>query len=670
MIGASKTGCDQGGKDTRPANHAADSDLIEIKLSDQSLKLLPKGSTGADLAKSISDGLYKKAVGITINGKLNDLFAPLSHGDDVRVLTAQDPQSLELLRHSTAHVLAQAVQRIFPQAKIAIGPTIEDGFYYDFEIPDHTLTPDDLEKIEKEMTRIAAERQRLVRYQIPDVEHQLAIFRQEGEKFKAELLEEHKAENPTLYLMQDKEGKVIWNDLCRGPHLSSTALIKAFKLLKVSGSYWRGDEKREHLQRIYATAWWTKDDLDAYLKRLEEAEKRDHRKLSKALDLFSVHEEVGPGLIFWHPNLATVRSAIEDFWRAEHRKRDYQLVYTPHIASEELYQISGHLESYGENMYSPMDIDGHPYRCKPMNCPGHIMIYKSQMRSYRDLPIRLAELGTVYRYERSGVLHGMLRVRGFTQDDTHIFCTPDQLEGEINGIIDLVDTMMKVFGYSYHAYLATRPEKSLGSDEEWAMATNALESAMKKRSMQYDIDEGGGVFYAPKIDIKLFDALGREWQGPTIQVDLNLPKRFDVTYIGEDGNKHQAIMLHRTVLGSMERFVGGLIEHYAGAFPLWLAPMQVSIIPISDRHHELANHLLKLLKEADVRVHLDNRAETMNYRIREAQMQQTPYMVVIGDKEAASGQLSIRHRRHGDLGLMTPEEFLKRVQTEIKFKEH
>jgi threonyl-tRNA synthetase len=518
---------------------------ISVKLPDGSIRQLPVGSTAADLAQLISQGLYRKAVGALINGEPEprDLFTRLGDGDTVKILTAEDPEAMLLLRHSSAHVMAQAVQNIFPEAKIAIGPTIDDGFYYDFEIPGHTLAPDDLKKIEVEMKRIAESGQKLVRYDIPDVSKQLQEFNSQGEKFKAELLEEHKDHSPTLYLMQDKDGQTVWSDFCRGPHLPSTNPIKHFKLLKVSGSYWRGDEKREHLQRIYATAWWTAKDLADYMQRLEEAEKRDHRKLSKQLDLFSVHDEVGPGLIFWHPNLATVRATIEDFWRAEHRKRGYQLVYTPHIASEKLYAISGHLETYAENMYSPMDIDGEAYRAKPMNCPGHIMIYKSRLRSYRDLPVRLAELGTVYRYERSGVLHGMLRVRGFTQDDSHIFCTPEQLEVEIIGVLDLIDMLMHTFGYKYKAYLSTRPEKSLGTDEEWEMATGALERALKNRHLDYEVDEGGGVFYAPKIDIKLFDAIGREWQGPTVQVDLNLPNRFDVNYIAEDGNRHRVVMV-------------------------------------------------------------------------------------------------------------------------------
>ncbi len=637
---------------------------VEVLLPDGSKKSMEPGSTAADLAKSISEGLFRKSVGALINKEICDLYTELKQGDVVQILTEKDKESIELLRHSTAHVMAEAVQSLFPQARIAIGPTIEDGFYYDFEIPDHNITSDDLTKIEERMTEIVKQNQQIVRHCIENVDEQIAIFKQQGEKFKAELLEEHRDHNPTLYLMKDKNGTVVWNDLCRGPHLPNTSFIKAFKLMKVSGSYWRADEKREHLQRVYATAWWSKKDLDDYLKKLEEAEKRDHRKLAKQLDLFSVHEEVGPGLIFWHPNLATVRDVIEDFWRKEHRRRGYQFVYTPHIASEELYRVSGHLENYGENMYAPMDIDGDPYRCKPMNCPGHIMIYKNRLRSYRDLPLRFAELGTVYRYERSGVLHGMLRVRGFTQDDSHIFCTPEQLEGEIDGVLDLIDKLMTTFGYTYKCYLSTRPEKYLGTDEEWAMATGGLENALIKRGIDYEVDEGGGVFYAPKIDVKLFDAIGREWQGPTIQVDLNLPKRFDVSYIGEDGSRHQAVMVHRAVLGSMERFCGGLIEHYAGSFPFWLAPTQVAVLPIADRHHDFCDKLMTRLLDNDFRAQLDARAETVNYRIREAQMQQTPYMVVIGDKEQEEGKVALRHRRDGQIGLLTVDELIERFKKE------
>jgi threonyl-tRNA synthetase len=640
-----------------------------VNLPDGSKRPIEPGWTAADLAKSIAEGLYRKAVGATINGELRDLFTPLNDGDTVCILKPEDKQSIELLRHSSAHVMAQAVQNLFPQAKIAIGPTIEDGFYYDFDIPDHKLTAEDLEKIEAEMKKIADSNQKLVRFYIPDVDKQIKEFKDQGEKYKAELLEEHRDHEPTLYLMQDKDGKTIWNDLCRGPHLPSTNHIKAFKLLKFSGSYWRGDEKKDHLQRIYATAFWSKKDLEDYLHRLEEAEKRDHRRLSKQLDLFSTHDEVGPGLVFWHPNLATVRAVIEDYWRDEHRKRGYDFVFTPHIASEELYKISGHLESYGENMYSAMDIDGMPYRAKPMNCPGHIMIYKTKLRSYRDLPLRFAELGTVYRYERSGVLHGMLRVRGFTQDDSHIFCTPEQMESEINGILDLIDSLMKTFGYTYKAYLATRPEKFIGSVEEWDQATEALKNAAKSRGLECEIDEGGGAFYAPKIDIKLYDAIGREWQGPTVQVDLNLPNRFDVNFIGDDNARHKVVMIHRAVLGSMERFVGGLIEHYAGAFPLWLAPIQAVILPIADRHYEHADKVAAALKEMGMRVKVDTRSETINYRIREAQLEQVPYMCVIGDKELAADGAALRHRREGDLGILSLNDIKVKFKEEIDSKE-
>ncbi len=641
---------------------------ITVILPDGAKKQLEHGATGADLAGLISKQLAARAVGIVINGELKDLSTALVDGDSVKIITADNPESLELLRHSSAHVMAQAVQRLFPQAKVAIGPTIEHGFYYDFDIPDHALTIEDLQKIEAEMQKICQEGQCLVRYYIPDVDQQIKEFKNQGEKYKAELLNEHRHESPTLYLMKNSEGKIIWNDLCRGPHLPSTSFIKAFKLLKVSGAYWRGDEKKEQLQRIYATAWWKEADLKQYLHQLEEAERRDHRRLSKQLDLFSVHEEVGPGLIFWHPNLATVRATIEDFWREEHRKRGYQFVYTPHIANEELYRISGHLESYSENMYSSMDIDGQPYRVKPMNCPGHIMIYKSSLRSYRDLPLRFAELGTVYRYERSGVLHGMLRVRGFTQDDSHIFCTPEQLEGEINGILDLIDFMMSTFGYTYKAYLSTRPKKYLGTEEEWQMSTAALEAALKSRKIDYEIDEGGGVFYAPKIDVKLYDAIGREWQGPTVQVDLNLPRRFNVTFVDRDGAHHQAVMVHRAVLGSMERFCGGLIEHYAGIFPTWLAPVQAIVMPIADRHHELACVVLKRLIDAGIRTLLDDHSETISYRIREAQLKQIPYMLVLGDREVAENKVSVRHRREGDLGALEIDQLIERLTSEIKLR--
>lgn len=642
---------------------------INVKLPDNSQRELKLGSQVSDLAYAISPKLRDVAIGALVNNELVDLYHELVDGTSVKILKESDEESLTLLRHSCAHVMAQAVQKLYPSAKIAIGPTIEDGFYYDFEIPDHSLTTADLEKIELEMKNITSSKQNIVRHKIEDVNKQLAEFLASGEKFKAELLEEHKSHNPTLYLMTDKDGKVIWNDLCRGPHLPNTKFIKHFKVLKVSGSYWRADEKKEHLQRVYATAFWTKEALDNYLKRLEEAKARDHRSITKQLDLFSIHDEVGPGLIFWHPNLGSIRTTIEDFWRDEHRNRDYEFVYTPHIASEDLYAISGHLSSYGENMYSSMDIDEKPYRVKPMNCPGHIMIYKSKLRSYRDLPLRFFELGTVYRYERSGVLHGMLRVRGFTQDDSHIFCTPETLTSEVNGILDLIESMAKTFGFSYKVYLSTRPEKYLGTDEEWDLATNSLKQALIQRGIDYEIDIGGGVFYAPKIDVKLYDAIGREWQVPTIQVDLNLPNRFDVNYIGEDGNRHKVIMVHRAVLGSLERFIGILIEHFAGAFPTWLSPCQVVIIPISDKHKDYAETIFnKLKKDHKIRVKLDTASDTLNYKIRQAQLEKIPYMIVIGDKEVESHELSVRHRKRGNLGNVSVDNFINLITNDINTK--
>jgi threonyl-tRNA synthetase len=438
------------------------------------------------------------------------------------------------------------------------------------------------------------------------------------------------------------------------------------KLLNIAGAYWRGDERNKMLQRIYGISFPKRKELEEHLAVLEEAKRRDHRTLGRDLDLFSIHEEVGAGLVHWHPKGARVRATIEDFWRSEHQKRGYELVFTPHIASERVYEISGHLQNYAENMYSPMDIDGFPYRVKPMNCPGHILIYQSWMRSYRDLPIRYAELGTVYRYERSGVLHGMLRVRGFTQDDSHIFCTPEQLTDEINGVLDLMEFMMATFGYTYKAYLATRPEKYLGTDEEWEVATEALRQALVDRQMEYEIDPGGGVFYAPKIDIKLWDSLGREWQGPTVQVDLNLPNRFDINYVGEDGDHHRVAMIHRTVLGSMERFIGGLVEHYGGNFPVWLAPVQVVVIPISSDQHNYAEHIIGALKAEGIRGELDARNEKMGYKIREAETQKIPYMIIVGKQEVAAKVVSLRHHGEGDLGKLPLDECLRRISHEIE----
>ncbi len=575
---------------------------------------------------------------------------------------------LQVLRHSTSHIMAQAVQNLFPQAKLAIGPAIENGFYYDFDIDGHTLTHEDLEKIEAEMKKLVKQDLRFEKYVIPDVEKQIEEFKSQGEIYKAELLEEHRNDNPTLYLTKDRDGNVLFNDLCAGPHLENTRKIKAFKLLKVAGAYWRGDEKNKMLQRIYATAFLNKEDLDAYLNFMEEAARRDHRKLSNQLDLFSIRDEVGAGLVLWHPNLAIVREEIENYWRKEHRRRGYVIVNTPHIAKSNLWDISGHSSHYRENMYTFMD-EGQEYVLKPMNCPFHILIYQSNRYSYRSLPLRMAELGTVYRRERSGVLGGLTRVTGFTQDDAHIFCTPDQLVDEINAIIDFVDYTLSLFDMKFEVELSTRPEDYVGKIENWNRAEAGLKEALEKRGLNYDINEGDGAFYGPKIDFKLKDALGRTWQCATIQLDFNLPERFDIKYQDKDGTLKTPVMLHRVIFGSMERFMGILIEHYAGAFPTWLAPAQVQIVPIADRHVEFAKEIQKRFIALDIRANLDDRSESMNYKIREAlQDKKVPYVLVVGDKEMENATLSVRARGRGNIGVYGVDEFISALENEIKTK--
>jgi threonyl-tRNA synthetase len=563
----------------------------------------------------------------------------------------EDARAYELarMRHSAAHLMAEAVLEIFPDARLGIGPAIEHGFYYDFDLP-RPLSPDDFAEIERRMAANRDKAEPFVR-EVVTREEALRIF---GDNpYKVELIERLP---PDEIITTYQQGQFL--DLCRGPHVPSTGEIGPFKLLSIAGAYWRGDEKRPMLQRIYGTAWPTQDELDAHLTRLEEAQRRDHRRLGRELDLFSVNEEIGPGLILWHPKGAMIRYLVEQFEQKEQLARGYDLVYTPHIASEKIYRTSGHLETYRENMYSPMSIEEVDYYLKPMNCPGHIMIYKNRVHSYRDLPIRLAELGTVYRYERSGTLHGMLRVRGFTQDDSHIFCTPEQVVDEAGGVIDLAMHMADVFGYEFQSYLATRPEKSIGGAEVWETATEDLRRAMEIRGLSYTIDEGGGAFYGPKIDIKWVDALGREWTGPTIQVDFNLPERFDVNYIGEDGERHRVAMIHRTLLGSMERFVGGLVEHYAGAFPLWLAPVQAAIIPITDEQIDYARDVARRLTDAGLRIEVNDRRDRMQAKIREAQLQKIPYMLVIGKREAAEDAVAVRLRNGRDLGAMPVGAFL------------
>ncbi len=584
-------------------------------------------------------------------------------------------ETLSILRHSASHIMAQAVQKLFPQAKLAIGPSTADGFYYDFDLTDgYSFTHDDLEKIEEEMKNILKQNLTFERVNVEDVDAQIAEFKAEGEIYKAELLEEHRNDNPTLYLTKDKDGNILFNDLCAGPHVPNTSYIKgnAIKLLKVAGAYWRGDEKNKMLQRIYATAYWNKEDLQNYLTFLEEAEKRDHRKLGKQLDLFSVREEIGGGLVLWHPNLAVVREEIENYWRTEHRKRGYVIVNTPQIAKSKLWEISGHMDHYKENMFFiQKDEDSEDqFVVKPMNCPFHILIYQANRHSYRSLPLRMAELGTVYRKEKSGALAGLTRVQGFTQDDAHIFCTPEQLVGEINEIIDFVSDTMKIFNMSFEVELSTRPESYVGELANWELAEAGLKEAMDKRGMKYDINEGDGAFYGPKIDFKVKDAIGRTWQCATIQLDFNLPERFGIKYQDKDGSMKTPVMLHRVVFGSMERFHGILIEHYAGAFPAWLAPNQVTIVPISnDKHTDYAEEVYKKMRAQGIRVQLDDRSESMNYKIREAlQDHKVPYVCVVGDKEKESNSLAVRKRGVGQIGVFNVDDFINKLLDEIKTK--
>ena len=585
----------------------------------------------------------------------------------------KNESTLSVLRHSTSHVMAQAVQKLFPSAKLAIGPAIENGFYYDFDLTDgYAFTEDDLVKIEEEMKNIVKQNLSFEKFVIPDVEKQIAEFKAEGEIYKAELLEEHKNDNPTLYITKDKDGNALFNDLCAGPHLPNTSYNKAnaFKLLKVAGAYWRGNAQNKMLQRIYATAFWTKEDLADYLHFLEEAEKRDHRKIGAKLDLFSTRDELGGGLVLWHPNLAVVREEIENYWRTEHRKRGYTIVNTPHIAKSKLWEISGHADHYRENMFfiqKDEDSD-EQFILKPMNCPFHILIYQANRYSYRSLPLRMAELGTVYRKEKSGALSGLTRVQGFTQDDAHIFCTPEQLVDEINEIIDFVADTMAIFNMKFEVELSTRPESYVGEIENWNRAEAGLKEAMDRRGMVYEINEGDGAFYGPKIDFKVKDAIGRTWQCATIQLDFNLPERFDIKYQDKDGSMKTPVMLHRVIFGSMERFHGILIEHYAGAFPTWLAPTQVAIVPISnEKHTEFAEEVYKKMRAKGIRVNLDDRSESMNYKIRESlQDKKIPYVCVIGDKEIEANSVAVRARGIGQVGTMSVDEFINKIEDEIR----
>ena len=618
---------------------------------------MDRGSTAGDVAAAIGPGLAKAALAAVVNGETVGLAEPIEGDAEISILTEKNPESLAVLRHSAAHILATAVRELRPEAGIGFGPAIDDGFYYDFEV-DAPFTPDDLQEFEKKMAEVVAADQPFTRRRVSKEEAR-ELF--SDDPLKLERLEEFDADEViTVY----ENGPFL--DLCKGPHLRSTGKLVHFKLLSGAGAYWRGDEKRQMLQRIYGTAFHKKAALDEHLHRLEEAKKRDHRVLGKELDLYSIQEEVGQGLVLWHPKGAIIRHTIEEFLKATLLRHEYDLVYTPQIASEELYKISGHLEVFEENMFPAMDDDGTRFRMKPMNCPHHFMIYKTQTRSYRDLPIRYAELGTCYRYERSGTLHGMLRVRCFTQDDAHIFVRPDQIADEYDRLLDLTDYLLKVFGYEYRLALATRPEKAIGDPAVYDEATETLRAVLDRRGVEYEVDEGGGAFYGPKIDVNVVDAIGREWQGGTFQLDFQMPERFGLEYIGSDNAPHKAVVIHRTLLGSMERFVGGLIEHYGGAFPTWMAPEQVRVLPVGEQWHESASSLVADLKAVGIRASVEGR-ETLGYRIREAETLKVPYMGVVGEREAADGTVAVRRRGAGKKQeVMGREQFIASLVEEIE----
>jgi threonyl-tRNA synthetase len=639
-------------------------DHIQVTLPDGSVKQVPAGTAPLQVARGISSRLADEALVARVNGNLWDLNRPLEGDAKLEILTARNPEALEVYRHSTAHLLAAAVLELFPETKLGIGPPIENGFYYDFHRPT-PFAPEDLERIEKRMWEIQA---RDLPYERKYMAKEEGLKLYADQPMKVELIRERAGDVFSEYTLGPH-----FIDFCRGPHIPSTKKIKAFKLQSIAGAYWKGDEKNPQLQRIYGTAWFTKKEQDEYLAKLEEAKKRDHRKLGQELDLFSIQELAGPGLIFFHPKGGIVRKLIEDWMRDQYLKRGYSLVYTPHVMRAHLWETSGHLSHYKENMFTGMELDDAEYRLKPMNCPGHILIYRDRLRSYRELPVRLGELGTVYRYERSGTMHGLLRVRGFTQDDAHIFCTPDQIEDEIVNCLEFAMDVLKAFGFDqYDAELSTwdggSGGKYVGSPEEWALAENALKRAVERLNIKAPVIPDEAAFYGPKIDVKLLDALGRKWQLSTVQFDFNLPRRFGLEYVGPDGSKHQPLMVHRALYGSVERFFGTLVEHYAGAFPVWLAPLQAIVMPITDRHLEYAHKVHAQLEAAGFRVQLDDRKEKVNLKIREAQLQKVPYMLIAGDREAESGSVSVRHRKHADMGAKPVDQFIAELRTLVDTK--
>ena len=629
---------------------------MKITFPDGSSREYEAGTTLAQVAESIGPKLAKASLAAEVNGSLMDMITPLEEDAKVRFLTFNDEDGVDIFRHSSSHVMAQAVKNLYPNAKLAIGPPIKDGFYYDIDVPE-SINEEDLKRIEKEMDRIVAQKIPFTR-EILSREDALKLFEQLGEEYKVELIKEIQDDTVSVY----RQGDFV--DMCRGPHVPDTGYVKSFKLLHTAGAYWRGDEHKKMLQRLYGTSWVDKKDLKTYLNRLEEARKRDHRKLGRELDLFSIEEEAGPGLVIYHPKGALLRMLIEDFEKKEHMRRGYQIVMGPQLLKVDLWKKSGHWDHYREKMYFT-EVEGAQYGLKPMNCVAHMLIYKSSIRSYRDLPLRYFELGTVHRHEKSGVLHGLLRVREFTQDDAHILCTPQQLNSEIRGVITFVRDMMGVFGFEYEMEISTRPEKSIGSEEDWERATKALMEAMDDEEIPYKINEGDGAFYGPKIDVIIKDAIGRMWQCATVQCDFALPERFELEFVGADGGRHRPIMLHRVILGSIDRFLGVLIEHFAGAFPAWMSPVQVKILTITDRSANYARSVAGRLREEGFRVESDLRNEKIGYKIREARLEKVPYMLILGDKETDTGTVAVRHREDGDRGSVSLEDFVAGVRNQM-----
>ena len=633
--------------------------MINVKLKDGSVKGYPEGITVLDIARDISPRLARAAMAGEVDGDVTDLRAQLDRDCSLDILTFDDKNGKKAFWHTSSHIMAQAVKRLFPEAKLAIGPSIDNGFYYDFDV-ERPFSTDDLDAIEQEMARIVKEDYKLERFELPRTEA-IRLMEEMGEPYKVELINDLPEDAVISFY---KQGEFV--DLCAGPHIMSTGAVKAVKLLSVAGAYWRGSEKNKMLQRIYGVSYPKKSELDEYLAKLEEAKKRDHRKIGKALDLFSILEE-GPGFPFFHPKGMIIRNELENFWRKEHTKRGYQEIKTPIILNRDLWVRSGHWDHYQENMYFTR-IDDMDFAIKPMNCPGSMLLYKRRIHSYRDFPLRVGELGLVHRHELSGVLHGLMRVRCFTQDDAHIFMLPEQIKDEIIGVIELIDYFYSIFGFKYHVELSTKPEKAMGSDEDWDRATNALKEALEEKNIKYVINEGDGAFYGPKIDFHLEDCLGRTWQCGTIQLDFQMPERFDLTYVGADDEKHRPVMIHRVVFGSIERFIAILTEHFAGAFPVWLAPVQVRIMSITDRSDEYIRELADNFERFGIRVETDLRNEKIGFKIREAQMEKIPYMLIIGDKEVENGTVAVRSRSAGDLGVMSPKGFKARILDEIANK--